>query len=64
MKEFTKGWTFDHPGYDKRSSNAVSAGDHLGVGKRQPVGHKDGVKENVPCLPRGKMKTMRDDEKG
>lgn len=54
------GWTFDCPTYDNRSSNAINAGTHLGVGKTQPVGkfsagHKCAV-------PYGRMKGMKTDE--
>jgi hypothetical protein len=57
-------WDFTCPQYDQRSSNFVNAGTHYGSGHRQPVGHKDNPKSTVPCLPQGRVKTMRDDEKG
>jgi hypothetical protein len=63
-KSVSNPWNFAAPDYDHRSSNAVNAGTHYGVGKVQPVGHEGNPKMDVSCLPRGKMKTMRDDEKG
>lgn len=57
-------WNFDCPSYDNRSGMAVNAGWHHGVGKNQPVGHAGNPAMDVSCLPRGKMKTMRDDVKG
>lgn len=64
MKSVKNPWSFAAPDYDKRSSNAVNAGTHQGVGKVNPVGHEGAPKQDVPALPRGKMSTMRDDEKG
>lgn len=56
------GWTFDCPTYDNRSSNAVNAGTHLGVGKTQPVGlHTSGHK---CAIPYGRIKTQKDDQIG
>ena len=57
-------WSFAAPDYDHRSSNAVNAGWHHGVGKTQPVGHDGAPKQHVPCLPFGRPHTMRDDDKG
>lgn len=57
-------WNFECPQYDQRSSCFVNAGTHYGEGHRQPVGHSDKVKQNVPVLPRGKVNTMEVDEAG
>lgn len=64
MKSVKNPWDFSAPDYDQRSSIFVNAGSHEGIGKKQPVGHLAEPKQNVPALPRGTMKTMRDDEKG
>ena len=55
-------WNFDAPTYDERSSNFVNAGDHYGVGHRQPVGHSGDPKSSSPVLPMGKVKTMSVDQ--
>ena len=55
-------WNFDCPVYDERSSSFINAGSHYGVGFNQPVGHSGNPKDQVPCLPMGKVKTMRTDE--
>jgi len=55
-------WNFDCPPYDERTSCYVNAGSHYGVGHRQPVGHKDNPKATAPTLPKGRVKTMKDDE--
>ena len=57
-------WDFTCPQYDQRSSCFVNAGTHYGVGHNQPVGHKENPKQVAPCLPRGKVNTMRVDEVG
>lgn len=57
-------WDFRCPQYDQRSSNFVNAGTHYGVGRNQPVGHAGNPKTTAPTLPGGRVKTMRDDEKG
>lgn len=53
-------WNYEQPHYDERSSCYVNAGSHYGVGHRQPVGHKDGAKQQVDVLPwnRKMVKTM------
>lgn len=43
---------FKSPIYDRRSSCSMKAGDDYGTGFRQPVGHSDKPKMDVPCLPR------------
>lgn len=55
-------WDFRCPQYDQRSSNFVNAGTDYGVGHRQPVGHQGNPKSSVDVLPKGTVKTMRDDE--
>jgi len=55
-------WDFRCPQYDQRSSNFINAGTHYGIGINQPVGHEGDPKQKVPCLPFGKVKTMRVDE--
>lgn len=57
-------WNFSCPQYDQRSSNFVNAGQHQGVGHRTPVGREGNPKMDAPTLPRGKSKTMRDDQRG
>lgn len=52
-------WDFRCPQYDQRSSCFVNAGTDYGVGINQPVGHKGEPKQNAPCLPRGKVTTMK-----
>jgi hypothetical protein len=49
-------WSFKAPEYD--DSRAVQAGCEYGVGHRNPVGHKDGVKQRVPTMPFGHVDTM------
>lgn len=61
-KEKSSPWNFEQPHYDERSSCYVNAGTHHGVGHKVPVGHKGDPKQDVPCLPKGKVKTMKDDE--
>ena len=48
-------WDFTCPQYDQRSSCFLNAGTDYGVGHRQPVGHQDGAKERVDCLPMGRI---------
>lgn len=55
-------WDFTCPQYDQRSSNFVNAGTNYGVGINQPIGHKGNPKDKVPCLPYGRVDTMRVDE--
>lgn len=56
-------WDFRQPDYDERSSCFVNAGTHYGVGHRQPVGNPGGAKaSNV--IPKGRVNTMRTDERG
>ena len=57
-------WSFVAPEYDERSSCFVNAGTHYGVGHNQPVGHSGNPKQNVPCLPRGRVNTLKVDESG
>jgi hypothetical protein len=57
-------WDFRCPQYDQRSSNFINAGTDYGVGRNQPVGHSGNPKERAECLPMGRVKTMRDDERG
>ncbi len=57
-------WDYASPQYDQRSSCFVNVGTHYGDGHKQPVGHSDGAKMHVPCLPFGKITTMRLDEAG
>jgi hypothetical protein len=57
-------WDFTCPTYDQRTSNFINAGTHYGIGHRQPVGHSEDPKPRVSVLPFGRVKTMRDDEKG
>jgi hypothetical protein len=52
-------WNFQAPCYDERCM--VSAGDSYGVGFNQPIGHKGNPKESTPMLPKGRVKTMQDD---
>lgn len=61
-KKIKSPWSFDCPPYDERSSCYVNAGSHYGVGHNQPVGHKGDPKSSSPVLPKGQVKTMRDDE--
>jgi hypothetical protein len=61
-KEQKSPFNFEQPHYDERSSCYVNAGSHHGVGHKQPVGHHGDPKQDVPCLPKGKVKTMKDDE--
>ena len=57
-------WDYRCPQYDQRSSCFVNAGTHYGVGHNQPIGNDRGPKMDSPCLPRGKVNTMRIDEVG
>lgn len=57
-------WDFTCPQYDERTGRGVEAGTHYGVGINQPVGHTGPAKQDVSCLPRGRVSTMRDDVKG
>lgn len=57
-----KVWNYDAPKYDERSSCFVNAGNKEGIGKRQPVGHTGNAKQRVPCMPFGRVNTMRIDE--
>lgn len=57
-------WDFRCPQYDQRSSNFINAGTHYGVGHKSPVGHEGNPKSSVPTLPKGRVKTMRDDDRG
>ena len=55
-------WDFTAPEYDQRSSCFVSAGQKHGVGHRQPVGHEGNPKSDS-IIPKGRVNTMRIDEK-
>ena len=57
-------WDYRCPQYDQRSSNFVNAGTHYGVGFAQPIGHEGNPKTVVPALPRTRMNTLQDDDKG
>lgn len=57
-------WDFRCPQYDQRSSNFINAGTHYGIGRNQPIGHKDNPKPVVDVLPQGRMNTMQDDDLG
>lgn len=58
-------WDFRCPQYDQRSSNFVNAGTHYGVGINQPVGHVGNPKSSADgIMPKGRITTMRVDEKG
>lgn len=57
-------WDFTCPEYDQRSSCFVNAGQHHGVGHRQPVGHEGNPKSRVDVLPMHGVKAMEVDEKG
>lgn len=61
-KKMKSPWNFDAPQYDERSSCYVNAGSHYGVGHRQPVGHAGDPTERASVLPKGRVKTMADDE--
>lgn len=52
-------WDYTAPVYDERTSCYINAGDHYGVGHRNPVGHKDNPKSRVPTLPYGRVNTMK-----
>jgi hypothetical protein len=60
-KSMKSPWNFDQPHYDNRSSCYVNAGSHYGVGHKQPVGHEGNPSENAKTLPKGRVKTMKDD---
>lgn len=57
-------WDFRCPQYDQRTSNFINAGTHYGVATNQPVGREGNPKERAPCLPFGRVNTMRIDEAG
>ena len=56
-------WDFRCPDYDERTSCFVSAGTHYGVGFAQPIG-KEGNPSKGSAIPKGRVNTMRIDEKG
>ncbi len=56
-------WDYRCPQYDQRSSCFVNAGTHYGVGHNQPVGHS-GNPSTIDVVPKGRVNTMRVDEKG
>jgi hypothetical protein len=55
-------WDYRAPQYDQRSSCFVGAGTHYGVGHAQPVGHAGKCKPYG--VPKGRVNTMKVDEKG
>lgn len=55
---------FKAPPYDERSGPFICAGEHHGVGHKNPVGHEGNAKLRVDALPYGRVNTMRVDEKG
>lgn len=59
---FSKYWDFSAPAYDQRTSCFITAGTDYGVGKNQPVGHSGDAKQRVPCMPFGRVNTMKIDE--
>lgn len=61
-KKMKAPWNFDQPQYDERSSCYVNAGSHYGVGHNQPVGSEGRAKAESPCLPKGRVNTMKDDQ--
>lgn len=52
-------WDFRCPPYDERTSSYISAGNHYGVGYKQPVGRKGNPSKNAPTLPYGRINTMK-----
>ena len=56
-------WDFTCPQYDERSSCFVNAGTHYGVGHKQPVG-SHGAAKSSDVVPKGRINTLRVDEKG
>jgi len=61
-KKMKNPWDFKCPPYDQRSSSAVNAGWHHGVGKAQPVGSE--THSSKGPIKFGREHTMRDDVKG
>jgi hypothetical protein len=61
-KKIKSPFDFTCPDYDERTSCYVNAGSHYGVGHRQPVGHEGNPASTSPVLPKGRVKTMQDDE--
>lgn len=61
-KKESSPWNFDAPTYDERSSCYVNAGNHYGVGHKQPVGHFGNPKTKSAVLPMSRAKTMKVDE--
>ena len=57
-------WDFRCPHYDQRTSSFINAGTHYGTAMKQPVGHEGNPKQRAPCLPFGRIDTMRVDEEG
>ena len=55
-------WDFRCPRYDERSSCFINAGTEYGVGRTQPVGHSGDPKASN-AIPKGRVNTMRVDEK-
>lgn len=61
-KSIKSPWNFDQPCYDERTSCYINAGSHYGVGHKQPVGHEGDATSQTDMLPKGRVKTMKDDE--
>lgn len=57
-------WDFSCPQYDERSSCFVNSGTNYGVGSRQPVGHEGNPSQEASSLPRGRVNTMKVDDRG
>lgn len=57
-------WDFRCPQYDQRSSNFVNAGTHYGMANAQPIGRQGNPKAEVAALPRTRMNTLQNDDKG
>ncbi len=55
---------FQCPQYDNRSGPFINAGTHYGVGHVNPVGHEGNPKQTVDVLPKGRVMTMKVDERG
>lgn len=55
-------WDFKSPPYDERTSCFINAGNHYGVGHRQPVGKfKAG---NSDAVPKGRIETLEVAKRG
>jgi hypothetical protein len=56
-------WDFRCPDYDERTSCFISAGTHYGTGHAQPTGHNGSATQGT-AVPKGRVKTMKIDERG